>query len=163
MHMLQFDTHNTVQESEYPSWFIEYGHEVELCSGCYLQFEGDGLYVSLHEVELLDVLSGPQMLSCPQMLSGSQMGNEEQICHPGVPPNFMTSVSLVPRLSGTRIVHARVYKFNFAFRSGGAWERGLDTSSLGLVPNPPPQSSSRLKKWKVLRPKPSASVLPTFS
>ena len=64
------------------------------------------------------------------VLSGPQMGNEEQICRPGVPPNFMTPVPY---------------------------------SSLRLVPNPPPQSSSRLKKWKVLRPKLSASALPSFS
>ena len=31
---------------------------MRLCRGCYLQFEGDGLDVGLHEVELLDVVSG---------------------------------------------------------------------------------------------------------
>ena len=38
--------------------------------------------------------------------------------------NWMLEItSLVPRLSGTRN-KLRMYKFNFSFRSGGAWERG---------------------------------------
>ena len=34
------------------------GLGTRLCRGCYLQFEGDGLNVGLHEVEFLDVASG---------------------------------------------------------------------------------------------------------